>query len=87
MQNFENAEAAEVARRRRLLENPEDDDGFTVVTYKKKRGRLTTGSLPIAGGDDLDIDPTASRAKKRKGAGSPKDFYRFQVGSMVQNEC
>ena len=76
LQRFEKEEAAEVARRKSLLENPEDDDGFVTVTYKRKRGRNSgnpSESGAAAGGG-------AGDKKKRKGAGELTDFYRFQVG-------
>eukprot|EP00903_Cladosiphon_okamuranus_P008193 g7889.t1 len=77
MQRFEKGEAEREAERKALLEKPEDDDGFVTVTYKRKRGRKSSGNhgLPAHGGGVV-----ASEAKKkRKGAGELSDFYRFQM--------
>ncbi|CAM9799115.1 unnamed protein product [Scytosiphon promiscuus] len=77
MHRFEQAEAAEMAKRKALLEKPEDDDGFVTVTYKRKRGRNSGGDGNPAGGGGM---LTAGGAKKkRKGAGELSDFYRFQM--------
>lgn len=78
LQTFEKEEAAEIAERKAMIENPEDDDGFVTVTYKRKRGRNSggnpSGSEPsVAGGD---------KKKRRGGAGELTDFYRFQVRSV-----
>ena len=77
MQRFEKEEAEEAAERKALLEKPEDDDGFVTVTYKRKRGRNSSGNH----GPPLDgVGVAADGAKKkRKGAGELSDFYRFQV--------
>lgn len=75
MRRFEQEEAAEAAERKTLRENPEDDDGFVTVTYKRKRGRNNNPSA------DASVDEaTRSAKKKQKGAGELTDFYRFQVG-------
>lgn len=74
MQRFEAAEAEEAARRKALLEGEADEDGFITVTYKEKRGR-SDAPPPVAKADDT----SGGLKKKRKGAGSLPDFYRFQV--------
>lgn len=76
MLRFEQAEAAEIAKRKALLEKPEDDDGFVTVTYKRKRGRNSGNDGNPAGGV---VAPAGGAKKKRKGAGELSDFYRFQV--------
>lgn len=76
MERFEDEEAEEAAKRKALLENPTDDDGFITVTYKKKRGRSVP--LPVAA-DLAAANAAAGVKKKRKGAGSLPDFYRFQM--------
>lgn len=83
MERFEGEEAEAAAKRRALLENPTDDDGFVTVTYKKKRGRSGTNAvLPLAG-DLAGVDAAVGGKKKKKGAGSLPDFYRFQVCFVV----
>lgn len=74
MQRFESEEAREAAERKARLENPEGDDGFVTVTYKRKRGR---NSGNPAEGEGVRTDGGAK--KKKKGAGELQDFYRFQV--------
>lgn len=77
MKRFEEAEAEEAAKRQEMLEKGVDDDGFTTVTYKKKRGRA--GDPPPVAEHDGSAVSQGGRGKKRKGAGSLPDFYRFQV--------
>lgn len=81
MKRFEKEEAEEEAERKALLEKPEGDDGFVTVTYKRKRGRHSSGNhgLPVDGGGAV----ADGAKKKRKGAGELSDFYRFQVGVDV----
>lgn len=80
MHDFEQAEDAEVAKRKALLEKPEDDDGFVTVTYKRKRGRNSgSDGNPAGGGGVIAAD---GAKKKRKGAGELSDFYRFQVRNV-----
>lgn len=80
MNRFETEEAQEAAKRKALLQNPVDDDGFVTVTYKRKRGR-NSGS----DGNSSEIGGIADKGnkKKRKGAGELSDFYRFQVRSLL----
>ncbi|CAM9841369.1 unnamed protein product [Ectocarpus sp. 6 AP-2014] len=75
MLRFEEAESAEIAQRKAMLENPEGDDGFVTVTYKRKRGRNSGGGT----GNPPDGVVAGGAKKKRKGAGELSDFYRFQM--------
>ncbi|CAN0291492.1 unnamed protein product, partial [Ectocarpus sp. 8 AP-2014] len=75
MLRFEEEESAEIAQRKAMIENPEDDDGFVTVTYKRKRGRNSGGGT----GNPPDGVVAGGAKKKRKGAGELSDFYRFQV--------
>lgn len=61
-----------------MIENPEGDDGFVTVTYKRKRGRNS-------GGNPSESEPSVAGEKKKRrgGAGELTDFYRFQVQSVV----
>ncbi|CAN0083905.1 unnamed protein product [Ectocarpus sp. 4 AP-2014] len=76
MLRFEEEESAEIAQRKAMLENPEDDDGFVTVTYKRKRGRNSGGG---GSGNYPDGVVAGGAKKKRKGAGELSDFYRFQM--------
>lgn len=78
MQLFEQEEAEEAAKRKAMIDNPEDDDGFVTVTYKRKRGRNSNNASERGG----TPDGRAGAKRKRKGAGELTDFYRFQVGQL-----
>lgn len=79
MHRFESKEAAEMEKRKAMLENPEDGEGFVTVTYKRKRGRNSGGGNDGYSRDGAGFVADGAANKKRKGAAELSDFYRFQV--------
>ncbi|CAM9414349.1 unnamed protein product [Pylaiella littoralis] len=79
MHRFESKEAAEMEKRKAMLENPEDGEGFVTVTYKRKRGRNSGGGNDGYSRDGAGFVADGAANKKRKGAAQLSDFYRFQM--------
>ena len=64
-----------------------DSDGFTVVTYrKKKKGKQTSGGTTVTAVKAGTANVSFHRKKKERKKRLLQDFYAFQARAKKENE-